>query len=85
MLVGRAVEAFEQLGVGREADALGLHRGVDRDPLEVLAAQRAGLVRDPQTRGQQQLQPVAELQWLRSERSCGNSCWKNSSPVKNWK
>jgi hypothetical protein len=36
-----AVEAsdggVQQLGVGREADALGLHRGVDRDPLEVLA------------------------------------------------
>ena len=25
------------------------------------------------------------LQWLRSERSCGNACWKNSSPVKYWK
>jgi hypothetical protein len=64
MLVGQAVEALDggvqQLGVGREADVLGLHRGVDRDPLEVLAAQRAGLVRYPQTLGQQQLQPVAE-------------------------
>jgi hypothetical protein len=24
-------------------------------------------------------------QWVRSERSCGNSCWKNSSPVRCWK
>ena len=33
---------------------------VDRDRLEVLAAQRAGLARYPQTLGQQQLQLVAE-------------------------
>jgi hypothetical protein len=43
VLVGQAVEAFDrrmqQLGVGREADVLGLHRGVDRDPLKVLAGQ----------------------------------------------
>ena len=64
VLVGQAVEPLDrgvqQLGVGREADGLGLHRGVDRDPLEVLGAQRAGLVRDPQALGQQQLQLVAE-------------------------
>jgi hypothetical protein len=28
------------------------------------------------------LLPSRFLQWLRSERSCGNSCWKNSSPTK---
>jgi hypothetical protein len=41
VLVGEAVEALDcgvqQLGVGREGDVLGLHRGVDRDPLKVLA------------------------------------------------
>src|SRR5664280_906176 len=31
------------------------------------------------------LSPSRLRQWLRSERSCGNSCWKNSSPVKYWK
>src|SRR6266480_2451165 len=31
------------------------------------------------------LSPRRLRQWLRSERSCGNSCWKNSSPVKCWK
>jgi len=64
VLVGQAVEAFDrrmqQLGVGREADVLGLHRGVDRDPLKVLAAQCPALVRHPQALRQQQLQPVAE-------------------------
>src|SRR5215469_12581618 len=28
------------------------------------------------------LSPSRLRQWLRSERSCGNWCWKNSSPVK---
>ena len=51
---------MQQLGIGRKGDGLRLHRGVDRDPLEVLAAQRAGAVRHPQALGQQQLQPVAE-------------------------
>lgn len=37
-----------------------VHGGIDRDPLEVLAAQRAGFVRYPQALGQQQLQLVAE-------------------------
>src|SRR5674536_66550 len=31
------------------------------------------------------LSPSRLRQWLRSERSCGNSCWKNYSPVKYWK
>jgi hypothetical protein len=50
----------QQLGLGREGDGLGLHRGVDRDPLEVLGPQRAALVRYPQALGQQELQLVAE-------------------------
>lgn len=51
---------MQELGIGRKADGLRLHRGVDRDPLEVLAAQRTGLVRHPQALGQQQFQLVAE-------------------------
>ena len=75
VLPGHAVEALDrrvqQLGVGRESDVLGLHRGVDRDPCQVLRAQGAALVRDPQALGQQQLQfvaqplaPVAEIRTL---------------------
>ena len=51
---------MQQLGVGREADVLGLHRGVDRDPFEVLAAQCAASMCHPQALGQQQFQSVAE-------------------------
>ena len=35
----------QQLGVGREGDGLGLHRGVHRDALEIARAQRSGVVR----------------------------------------
>jgi putative transposase len=51
----------------------------------------------PKTRGQRcwvhktanvlrssSLAPRRLRQWLKSERSCENSCWKNSSPVKCW-
>src|SRR6266568_8738515 len=31
------------------------------------------------------LSPSRLRQWLRSERSCGKTCWKNSAPVKYWK
>ena len=61
---GQPVEPLDrrvqQLGVGREGDVLGLHRGVDRDPRQVAGAQRAGAVRHPQALGQQQIQLVAE-------------------------
>lgn len=64
VLPRQAVEPLDcrvqQLGIGREGDGLRLHGGIDRDPLEVLAAQRAGLVRHPQALGQEQLQLVAE-------------------------
>ncbi|MGY3695048.1 hypothetical protein ACVIGA_005128 [Bradyrhizobium sp. USDA 3240] len=43
---------MQQLGIGRKGDGLRLHRGVDRDPLKVLAAQRADVVRHPQALGQ---------------------------------
>ena len=52
--------SVQQLGIGREADVFGLHRGVDRDPLEVLAAQCPAGMRHPQALGQQQLQFAAE-------------------------
>jgi hypothetical protein len=56
VLVGQAVEAFDrrmqQLSVSREADVLGLHRGVDRDPLKVVAPQRPARMRHPQALGQ---------------------------------
>src|SRR4029453_4096415 len=64
MPAGEAIEpldrGMQQLGVGRKRDGLGLHGGVDRDPLEGPRAQRAGLVRDPQALGQQKLEPLAE-------------------------
>ena len=64
VLFGQPIEALDggmrQLGVGRETDRLGLHGGVDRDPCQVLAAQGADLMRDPQALGQQQLQLGAE-------------------------
>ena len=62
--VGQAIEPLDrrvqQLGVGRERDGLGLHRGVDRDAGQVLGPQRASCMRDPQALGEQQLQLVAE-------------------------
>ena len=51
---------MQQLGFGRKGDGLRLHGGIDRDLLEVLATQCAGLVRHPQALGQQQFQLVAE-------------------------
>ena len=53
-------DRMQQLGIGRKGDGLRLHRRVDRDPLEVLAAQRAGLMRHPQALGQQPPQLVAK-------------------------
>src|ERR1700675_4633364 len=80
MLVGQAVEAFDrrmqQLGVGWEGDVLRLHRGVDRDPLKVLAP-LACATRKLSASSNSSLSPSRFRQWLRSERSCGNSCWKN--------
>ena len=72
MLAGQAVEALDrrmqQLGIGREGDRLGLHRGADRDPCQVLRPQCAALVRDPQALGQQQLvaQPLASVAEVRA-------------------
>ncbi len=75
VLAGQAVEPpdgrMQQLGVGREADVLGLHCGVDRYPLKVLAPQCPALVRYPQAlrSSSSSLSPSRFLQWLRSERS----------------
>ena len=64
VLLGDTVEPIDrcvqQLGVGREGDVLGLHRGVHRDPCQVPGPQRAAGVRHPQALGQKQLQLVAE-------------------------
>jgi hypothetical protein len=64
----------QQLSVGREADVLGLHGGVNRDPFKVLAAQCAALVRHPQALGQKQfhfvakaLSPMAQVRTLMRE------------------
>ena len=89
--VGQVVEPLDcsvrQLGVGREGDVLELHRGIDGDAGQVASSQGAAVMRHPQRLGQQQLElvPSRLRQWLSPERSCGNSCWKNSSPVKYWK
>ena len=64
MPAGQAIEPLDrrmqQLGVGREGDGLGLHRGIHGDALEIARAQCAGVVRHAQALGQQKLQPVAE-------------------------
>lgn len=51
---------MQELGIGWRGDGLRLHRRVDRDPLEVLAAQRASLMCHPQALGQQHFQLIAE-------------------------
>ena len=38
---------MQQLGVGREGDGLGLHRGIDRHALEVVRPQGAGCMSHP--------------------------------------
>ncbi len=64
VLSGQAIEPLDrrmqELGVGRKRNGLGLHRGVHGDASKVVGLQRADLVRNPQTLGQQQLQLVAE-------------------------
>ena len=56
VLPRQAVEPLDrrvqQLGIGREGDGLRLHGSIDRDSLEVLAAQRAGLVRRSEPKAQ---------------------------------
>ena len=56
VLHGQAIEPLDrrmqQLGVGRESDRLGLHRGIDRNPGQILRAQRAARMRHAQALGQ---------------------------------
>ena len=56
VLLRQAVEPLDrrvqQFGVGREGDVLGLHGGVDRDPLKVAGPQRAAGMCHPQALGQ---------------------------------
>jgi hypothetical protein len=51
---------MQEFGVGREGDGLGLHRGVDRDPLEVSGPQRTAFMGNPQALSQQDVQLVAQ-------------------------
>ena len=70
----QAVQALDrrmqQLGVGRQGDVLGLHRGVDRNPRQVPGPQRPGLMRHAQALGQEQLQlaskPLAPMAQVRA-------------------
>jgi hypothetical protein len=75
VLAGQPVQSLDrrvqQLGIGRERDGLGLHCGVDRDPLEITGPQCTAFVSNPQAFGQQQLQlvtqplaPVAQIRAL---------------------
>ena len=62
--IGQTIEpldrSMQQFGVGRESDGLGLHGGVHRHPLEVKGAQRAGLMRQAQALGQEQIELAAQ-------------------------
>jgi hypothetical protein len=51
---------MQELGIGRERDVLGLHGGVDRNPLEITTSQCAGHVCHAQALGQEKFQLVAE-------------------------
>ena len=51
---------FQELGVGREGDVLGLHRGVDADPGQIALLQGPGLVGDAQGLGQERVEPLAD-------------------------
>ena len=79
--------ALQELGVGREGDVLGLHRGVHRDPGQIALAKRPGVVAILKLSANRisSRSPIRLRQWLRPERSWTSWCWKNSSPVKYWK
>ncbi|MEH2609700.1 hypothetical protein V1293_001989 [Bradyrhizobium sp. AZCC 1693] len=72
---------MQQLGVGQEADGFGLHRGIDRDPGQVLLrnAPLPCATRRLSASSSSSLSQNRLRQWLKSERSCGNVCWKNSN------
>ncbi len=64
VLLGQTIERFDrgvhELGIGRKGNGLGLHRGVHRDPLEIVGPQRADRVGNAQALSQQKFQLVAE-------------------------
>ncbi len=64
MLLGQFAEladrGLQELGVGREGNVLGLHRGVHRDAGQVALLQGAGVVGDAQAFGQENVQPIAD-------------------------
>jgi hypothetical protein len=79
VLAHQAVQSLDrrvqELRVGREGHVLGLHRGVDRDPGQILAPQSPALMCHSQALGQKRLQlvteplpPVAQVRALVRER-----------------
>ena len=91
MLLGEPAQSpdgrMQKLGVGREGDGLGLHRGVNRDPLQVLGPQRAAVMGHPQALGQQQFQlvakPIAPMGEVRA--LVREDVLEKLRPVKYWK
>ena len=80
MTTGQAIEpldrCMQELGVGREGDVLGLHRGVfvTRAKSLVRSAPLSCATRRLSASSRSNLSPRRFLQWLRSERSCGKLC-----------
>ena len=54
------IAVLRSLGVGRESDVLGLHRGVDGDAGQIVRFQGTAVVSDAQAFGQKNVQPLAD-------------------------
>ena len=84
VLARQAVQSLErrvyELGVGREGDGLGhsVVSTVTRSRSLVRNAPLSCATRRLSAMKSSSLSPSRFLQWLRSERSCGKVCWKNS-------
>jgi hypothetical protein len=74
----------QKLRIGRKVMFLGctVVSTVTRTKSFIRSAPLSCATRKLSARRSSSLSPRRLRQWLRSERSCGNSCWKNSSPVK---
>ena len=74
---------LQQFGVGREGDVLGLHRGVDADPGQIVVLQGAGMVGEAQGLGQELVEPPADALAPMAQAGAlvANSCGTTSSPV----
>jgi hypothetical protein len=90
-VLGEADQLLErpvrQPGVGRMRDRLGLHRGVDDDPLEILGLQAPILCAADRLSWISATSCSSPRRWrqrVNDERSNGAACWKVSSPQKNW-